>query len=111
MVELSKQTRKQLRKLLATAYARELEQHLFNLSRKFDDWKDKKIDCWDLNDHIHKFHDGISRSLFNSYNARGVDDVYMISRALYKGLLRKEEIPTEAIDIVEHSVHVFSEYF
>ena len=101
MVELSKKTQKELRKLLMKAYAKELDQHLFDLSMKFDDWKKKKIDCWDLNYHIHKFHDGILRDLFNTYNARGMDDIYMISRALANDLLCKEEIPSEAIDIVE----------
>lgn len=105
MIELSKKTRKELRKLLIQAYAKELDQHLLDLSMKFDDWKNKKIDCWDLNDHIHKFHDGISRDLFNTYNARGVDEIYMISRALANDLLRKEEIPSEAIDIVERCVN------
>jgi hypothetical protein len=107
MVELSKKTRKELRKLLIQAYAKELEQYLFNLSKTFDDWKNKKIDCWDLSDHIHKFHYGISKDLFNAYNARGVDDIYMISRALAKDLLRKEEIPSEAIDIVEQFANDF----
>ncbi|MBA3721249.1 MAG: hypothetical protein H0W88_02475 [Parachlamydiaceae bacterium] len=102
MVELSKKTKKELRKLLTTAYARELDQHILELSMKFEDWKNRKIDCWDLNDNIHKFHDGISRKLFDAYNARGVDDLYMISRAFASNLLLKEEIPTEAIEIVEH---------
>lgn len=106
MIELSKKTRKELRKLLIQAYAKELDQHLLELSMKCDDWKNNKIDCWDLNDHIHKFHDGISRDLFNTYNS-GVDDIYMISRALANDLLRKEEIPNEAIDIVEQCANNF----
>lgn len=101
MIELSKKTRKELRKLLIKAYGRELDQHLFDLSIKFDDWKNEKIDCWDLSDHIHQFHDGIARNLFNAYNARGIDDIYMVSRALANDLLLKEEIPSEALDIVE----------
>ena len=107
MVELSKKTRKELRKLLIKAYAKELDQHLFDLSMKFDDWKNKKIDCWDLNDHIHEFHDGISRDLFNMYKARCTDDIYMVSRALSHGLLEKEEIPCEAIDIVGRCANDF----
>jgi hypothetical protein len=107
MVELSKKTRKEFRKLLGKAYSKELDQHLFDLSIKFDDWKNKKIDCWDLNDHIHKFHDGISRDLFNTYNASGMDDIFMISRALANDLIQKEEIPDEAIEIVERCANEF----
>ncbi len=102
MIELSKKTRKELRQLLKQSYAAELNQHLLDLSMKFDDWKNKKIDCWELDDQIHEFHNGISKNLFNSYNAKGVDDLYMVSRAFANGLLRKEEIPVEAIDLVEH---------
>ncbi len=98
---ISKKTRKELRKLLEQAYARELDQYLRDLSMKFDDWKNKKIDCYNLNDHIHKFHDGASRDLFNTYNARGVKGIYMIARALANDLLRKEGIPSEVIDRVE----------
>lgn len=101
MIELSKGTRKELRKLLEQAYARELDRYLLDLSIKFEDWKNKKITCWDLEDEIHKFHEGISKKLYNFYNAGGVDQLYMISRALANDLLRKEEIPSEAIEIVE----------
>jgi hypothetical protein len=107
MINLSKKTRRELRQLLIKAYARELDQHLRDLSMKFEDWKNKKIDCWDLNDHIHKFHDGVSRDLFNTYNARCVDDIYMISRALANNLLQKEEIPGEAIDIIKQCANDF----
>lgn len=107
MIELSKKTRKELRQLLIKAYERELDQHLFDLSIKFDEWKNKKIDSWDLEDHIHKFHDGISSDLFNAYNAKSIDDIYMISRALAHNLLLKEEIPSEAIDIVQRCVNEF----
>ena len=101
VLELSKKTRKQLRELLAKAYEKELDQHLFDVYKKFDDWKNKKINCWVLSDCIHEFHDGISRKLFNAYNVGGVNDTYMISRALALNLLQKEDIPTEAIAIVE----------
>ena len=60
----SKQTRKKLRELNKIAYARELNHHLGQLGQKFDEWRNKGIDCWDLNDLIHEFHDGISRDLY-----------------------------------------------
>ena len=107
MIELSKKTRKELRKLKEKAYAIELDQYLLKLSCSFDDWKNKKIDCWALRDLLHDFHQGISRNLYNAYNVRSVDDVYMVSRALAIGLLQKEEIPSEALEVVERSAATF----
>jgi hypothetical protein len=106
MIELSKKTRKRLKELLIQAYTKELDQYLFDLSKKFDDWKDKKIDCWELNENIHKFHDGISRDLFNTYNG-GVDNIYLISRALAKNLLRREDIPEEATTVIQKCMNLF----
>src|SRR5262245_259720 len=100
MLEISKKTKRELRMLAEKAYAKELDQYLLELSIKFDDWKNKKIDCWDLNDHIHKFHNGISRELFKMYN--GCNNIVVVSRALARNLLSKDEIPSEVIDIVEH---------
>ncbi len=107
MIELNQKTRKELRKLKAKAYAHELDQHLLKLSCSFDDWKNKKIDCWTLSDLIHDFHEGISRDLYNAYNARSVDEVYMVSRAFAIGLLQKEEIPSEALETVERCAATF----
>lgn len=107
MIELTKKTRKRLRELLGLAYARELDGCLLKLSKKFDDWKDKKIDCWHLNDEIHKFHDGISRDLYNGYTNRSVHETYMISRALARNLIQKEDIPIEALPYVEYCTDFF----
>lgn len=107
MIELSKKTRKELRSLLIKAYGNELEQHLLDLSKQFDAWKDKKITCWDLEDHIDKFHSGIAKDLFDAYNARGVDNLVLVASALARNLLSKEDIPEEAIDIVEQLIKTF----
>jgi hypothetical protein len=68
MSELSKKVRKKARELIVIAYTRELNYHLDKLSQKFDDWRKNTFDCWELNDLIHKFHDGISRDLYKTYN-------------------------------------------
>ena len=108
MQELSKKTRKELRTLKAKAHAKEIEKHLVKLSQKFDDWNNGIIDCWDLSDHIHEFHNGISHDLFNAYNAPGVSEIVMVSRGLALGLLQKDEIPEEVADCAEQlSVELF----
>ena len=73
-----------------------------DLSMKFEDWKNKKINCFDLSEFIHEFHSGISKDLFNSYNAKGIDDAYIISRGVALGLLKEEDIPFEAKEFIKH---------
>ncbi len=109
MIELTKKTQKRLRELLGLAYSRELDRYLLDLSKKFDDWKEGKIDCWHLNDQIHEFHNGISKDLFNAYNNKSVHATYMISRALVKKLLQKEDIPIEAMPYVEQCTSFFED--
>ena len=102
-MEVSKQTRKRLRELKAIAHAKEIEIHLLKISNKFEDWKNKKIDCWDLCDQMHQFHNGIQRDLFNLYNATGTNDMLAIARALALGIIKKEDIPTEVVEWAEVS--------
>lgn len=89
---LSKQMRKKLRELCKIAYARELNHHLEQLGQKFDEWRNKGIDCWDLNDLIHEFHDGTSRNLYKVYQYTQ-DEGYLVSRAVQLGFLQKDELP------------------
>jgi hypothetical protein len=101
-MELGKQMRKRVRELLGIAYARELDSHLLELSKKFDSWKAKEMDCWELSEEIHKFHDGISRKLYNTYNStKSVNGLFFVARALHLKLLQRDEIPEELIDTVE----------
>jgi len=90
--ELSKQTRKKLRELNQLAYARELNYHLEQLGEKFDEWRNNGIDCWDLNDLIHQFHDGASRDLYKVYHYTK-NEAYLVSRAVQLGFLEKAELP------------------
>lgn len=91
---ISKKVRKQLRELISKAYTQELNNHLHELSLSFDEWRNNKIDCWDLNDIIHKFHDGISRDLYKLYNYCR-DEIFLVSRAVAQKLIQLDEVPTE----------------
>lgn len=108
MIELTKKTKKQLRELMIKAYAKELDALLLTLSKKFDDWKNDRIDCWELEELIYQFHNGSAKKLFNHYNSR-VDPILMVSHALVKDLLQKEEIPDEALPYVERCVQLYNQ--
>jgi thiamine kinase-like enzyme len=90
--EPSKKMRKKLRELCTIAYTRELNHHLDHLGRRFDEWRNKCIDCWDLNELIHEFHDGTSRDLFKVYHYTK-NEAYLVSRAVQLGFLQKDELP------------------
>lgn len=98
MSELSKRVRKQARDLIRIAYARELNYYLDELAQKFDEWRKNKVDCWELNDWIHQFHDGSSRDLYKIYHyTKG--EVLLVMRAIVHGFLKKEEIPKELLEL------------
>lgn len=89
---LPKNIQKQLRLLCSIAYTRELNSHLGELESKFSEWKKGTIDCWELNDFIHQFHDGISRDLYKTYNYVDSKEL-LVSRALSLGFLEQSELP------------------
>ena len=90
--ELSKHMRKKLRELNKIAYTRELNHHLEQLGKKFDEWRNNSIDCWDLNDLIHEFHDSTARDLYKVYHYTK-NEAYLVSRAAQLGFLQKVELP------------------
>lgn len=100
MSELSKQVRKQAGDLIGIAYSRELNHHLNNLAQRFDEWRQNTLDCWELNDLIHQFHDGISRDLYKTYSYSN-DQVFLISRALALGFLKKDELSKELNELAD----------
>ena len=51
-----KSVRRELRALALTANEREMDGTLEDLYLSFDKWKNKQIDCFELNQLIHEFH-------------------------------------------------------
>jgi len=94
MSSLTKNDRKEIRDLIARAYTKEISQHLNYLAGKFKEWQEQSIDCWELCDLIHGFHNGASRELFSLYHQTSFDSV-LIQRALLQGLIQKENISKE----------------
>lgn len=66
-LEYPKRIKKHLRDLVSKSYKRELDNELLELYKEFDNWKQGNIDCFELCDIIHKYHDGIFRVLYKQY--------------------------------------------
>ncbi len=65
-MQYPKSVRKELNTLASTAYERELDRALGELYKHFKEWKNKEIDCFDLKQLIHEFHQKKSRELWSS---------------------------------------------
>ncbi|MES2354652.1 MAG: hypothetical protein V4568_09685 [Pseudomonadota bacterium] len=86
----SKQLEKALRQFAGIAYERELATATHALQSEFVRWERKEIDVFELNDKIHEFHHGISRTLYGRYV--GMDAAFGVASALHLGILNREEV-------------------
>lgn len=97
MREYTKNIRRKLNDLADIAYERELEQALEHLFRKFQGWKENKIDCFKLNQSIHEYHEKKSQEMWNLY--KGGDSDFLVYRAIKLGFLPKSEVPDEVLEL------------
>ena len=91
----SKPIRKKLRELADLAHERELSSALETLNCHFTRWRRQEINCFELNDRIHSFHQKISRELWKTYSS--IEDDFLVCRAVKLGFLSKEDVP-EKVD-------------
>ena len=98
----SKSIRKKLRELAGLAHERELRKAMETLDSHFTQWCRQEIDCFELNDRIHRFHQNTSRELWKTYSS--MEDNFLVCRAVKLGFLSKEDVPekvAEAIPVLE----------
>ena len=100
-----KQIRAKLRKLAGTAYQRELDQELRGLSAWFTRWEASEVDCFELSDKIHEFHDGAARRLYVMYER--LKPNVAVGRAIALGLLSSEETPPVILAKLKDTIELF----
>jgi len=86
----TKSERKELRRLVGLAYERELAKALESLEGKFEQWRKNKITAFELNDFVHKFHNGIARDLWSFYTHGHTE--FIVAQATANGVISKAEI-------------------
>ena len=101
-----KSQRKKLHQLRDIAYERELDRELAEIYKDFQKWWNKEIDGFELNGLIHKYHQGFSREVWKTYNYMDLDMV--VSRAVALGLLKKEDIQEDILEIIDTRIDFFS---
>jgi hypothetical protein len=93
----NKPTRKRLQKLTEIAHERELAGALQKLHEQFGEWKAQKIDAFELNDHIHQFHQKTAREIWKMY-INAVNEDMLVARALKLGILTADEVSEELVE-------------
>jgi len=94
-----------LKDLAAEVYRIELDAELDKLFDIFQSWKSGKIDCWNMEEAIHKFHQGPSRKLYNYHN--GVDADLIVAWALKRGILSSEKIPGDLLEEIKALMTIY----
>ena len=104
--ELIKPQKRRLREWMGVAYERELAAATAALLAEFRRWEAHEMDVFQLNERIHAFHSGVSRTLYGKYV--GTDPAFGVASAITMGLLTREEIGDELFSLVEKMVNVLS---
>ncbi len=94
-----KKIRQKLQELSNLAYERELSEKLDELYIKFQEWKNGKMDCGQLHDQIHAYHNSEGKEVWKIYNQTEVD--LILYRAYRLGILKADEIPADVADALD----------
>ena len=86
---MEKSLKKEMRRIAGIAYQRELDEELRAVYKDFKKWEKGALDCFQLNEIIHKFHVGVSRQLYK-INMADVD--YLAARAIGLKIIKPEEV-------------------
>jgi hypothetical protein len=99
---------KKLRELAGLAYRRELAAELAKLEAKFARWRSGDIDPFELSDEIHRFHDGVSRELYNLYG--NLPPNQSVPRAVALEILQEADVPPELLAALESTLQFFRDF-
>jgi hypothetical protein len=83
-----------IRELSDIAYQRELAEALDRLGQQFIAWREGKLDPFELEEAIHRFHNGIARELYSRY-AGGLLEA-SVAGAINRGTISMAEGPEVA---------------
>ena len=98
----SKKQRRELRALQGLAWERELEEALRLLRSDFEAWAKGETSAFELSEHIHKFHNGRSRELFNMY--AGSLDNWWVGHTVAKGVIDESELSDDLRDVLKDDI-------
>jgi hypothetical protein len=95
MQDVPKKIKRLVREWAGVAHDRDLRDALSELRVHFDRWEQGEIDAFELNDLVHRFHEGASRDIWKRYATNHLEPA--VASAAAAGVLRKEELPKELV--------------
>ena len=97
--DLTKAQRRELRRIAGLAHDRELAAALATVEEQFRRWRSGEIGPQDLNEAIHRFHQGPSRQLWLRYSDGLVE--FAALDAVQRGVVAASEVAPEVLDILK----------
>jgi len=95
MQAVPKALKRLVREWAAVAHDRELSHALRELHGQFERWQRHEIDAFELNQFVHRFHDGSSREIWKRYESNHLEPA--IASAVVAGILSRDELPAELL--------------
>ena len=107
MLETPKKLKAALREHAGRAWEAEMSAALGTLSAKFDEWKAGAMSTADLDAAVHEYHDGIARDIWKRFSRN--DPVIPLAHAVATGVLPKDSLPPEVVELIASMVGLFEE--
>lgn len=95
MQEIPKRIKRMVREWAGVAHERDLRDALKELRRQFDRWDRGEVDSFELNQLVHRYHDGASREIWKRYSTSHLEPA--VASAIVAGVLRRDELPEELV--------------
>ncbi|GEP57174.1 hypothetical protein [Reyranella soli] len=107
MPDIPKRLKRLLREYAARAHEAELHQALVPLAEAFKRWERGELDSFELNDLIHRFHQGDSREVYVRYISR--DHEPALAHAIATGLIDRTAMPGGLLDHLARLIELFEQ--
>lgn len=92
MQELSKAEKRYLGTLVSLAWERELNIALDALFKRFQEWKAGTLDPFELEQEIHRFHEGPAREAWKRYSVSPGQSDIAVAGAVTRGILEITDV-------------------
>lgn len=103
--DLTKAQKRELRRIVALAYERELTAALASLEEQFRRWRAGELGPHDLGEAINAFHQGPSRTLWSRYN-EGHGYLAAVA-AVATGVVAQHEVAADLMEILKPRLAAF----
>ena len=104
-----KHIKKLIRQFVEKAYEREMHLELEKLETNFTAWRAGEISVHELNNLIHRYHNGISRELYVKYTSHDSPQDMLLAYAIVTGILPRAEVPDELVEALARQIWFYED--